>query len=76
MTTAQNHPPTINFRRLFEAAPTPCLVLNPELTIVAVNDAYLEATFTQRENILGQALFDIFPDNPAEPNPTGSVNVR
>ena len=76
MTTQKKHPPTIDFRRLFEAAPTPYLVLNPELTIVAVNDAYLEVTFTQRENIVGQALFDVFPDNPAEPNPTASANVR
>ena len=35
-----------DFRALFEAAPTPLLVLDPELTIVAVSDAYLAATMT------------------------------
>ena len=37
------------FRRLFESAPGLYLVLSPEdLHIVAVSDAYLKATMTQR----------------------------
>ena len=38
-----------DFRALFEAAPTPFLVLAPpDFRIVAVNDAYLRATMTAR----------------------------
>ena len=68
--------PPLDFRRLFEAAPGLYLVLTPELTIVASSDAYLRATMTEREAILGRGLFDVFPDNPDDPNATGVLNLR
>ena len=65
-----------DFRRLFESAPGLYLVLDPTLRIVAVSDAYLSATMTHREDILNQALFDVFPDNPDDPKATGVGNLR
>ena len=68
-----------DFRKLFEAAPALYLVLAPDApryTIVAVSDAYARATLTQREAILGRSLFDVFPDNPADPTATGVANLR
>jgi signal transduction histidine kinase/ActR/RegA family two-component response regulator len=62
--------------RLIEAAPGAFLVLDPKLTIVAVTEAYLAATKTVRDEILGRDLFDVFPDNPKDPNATGSRNLR
>jgi signal transduction histidine kinase len=62
--------------RLLEAAPGAYLVLDPEFTIVAVTDAYLRATFTVREQILGRGLFDVFPDNPNDPAASGTRNLR
>jgi len=59
------------FHRLFEASPDLYLVLAPDLTIVAVNDAYAQATRTQRAQILGRGLFDVFPDNPGDPQADG-----
>jgi signal transduction histidine kinase len=44
--------------------------------IVAVSDAYLRATLTKRDNILGRHLFEIFPDNPDEAGATGTSNLR
>jgi hypothetical protein len=44
------------------------LVLDPGLTIVGVTQAYLDATMTQRELIVGRGLFDVFPDNPDDPD--------
>src|SRR4029077_12039216 len=64
------------FRALFESAPGLYLVLTPDLTIVAVSDAYLRATMTERDKILGRGLFEIFPDNPDEPGATGVSNLR
>jgi PAS domain-containing protein len=55
-----------DFRTLFEAAPGLFLVLDPELRIVAASDAYLDATMTQREEIIGRGIFDVFPDNPED----------
>ncbi|MBI2944563.1 MAG: response regulator [Candidatus Wallbacteria bacterium] len=65
-----------NFRALFEAAPGLYLVLAPDLTIVAASDAYLAATMTRREAILGHGLFEVFPDNPDDPAATGKRNLR
>ena len=65
-----------DFRLLFEGAPGLYLVLTPDLKIVAVSDAYLRATMTQRAEILGRGLFDVFPDNPADPAATGVANLR
>ena len=49
--------PSPDFRALFESAPGLYLVLTPALTIVAASNAYLHATMTQREAILGRHLW-------------------
>lgn len=64
-----------NFRRLFEAAPALFLVLDPDGVIVAVSDAYLTATLTKRDEIVGRGLFDVFPDNPSDADATGVGNL-
>ena len=66
----------LDFRALFESAPGCYLVLDPGLVIVAVSDAYLHATMTRREDILGRGLFEVFPDNPDDPEATGVGNLR
>jgi signal transduction histidine kinase/ActR/RegA family two-component response regulator len=68
-------PPGPNFQSLFESAPGLYLVLDSELTIVAVTDSYLRATMTVREEILGRGLFEVFPDNPDDPQATGVGNL-
>ena len=65
-----------DYRLLFETAPGPYLILTPDLTIVAVNAAYLTATMTKREEIVGHGLFEVFPDNPDDPAATGVRNLR
>src|SRR6218665_2969533 len=79
-TTSSAHPdpgtPPVDFKVLFESAPGLYLVLAPDLRIVAVTDAYLSATSTQRDQILGRGIFDVFPDNPNDPKATGTRNLR
>jgi signal transduction histidine kinase/ActR/RegA family two-component response regulator len=65
-----------DFRLLFESAPGLYLVLAPDFTIVAVSNAYLVATMTERAAILRRGLFDVFPDNPDDPAATGVSNLR
>ncbi len=67
---------TVDFRALFESAPGLYLVLTRDLTIVAVSEAYLRATMTTREGILGRPLFEVFPDNPDDPAADGVRNLR
>ena len=68
--------PTPDYKALFQWAPGLFLVLEPDLTIAAVSDAYLKATMTEREDITGRNLFDVFPDNPADPTADGVRNLR
>lgn len=65
-----------DFKLLFESSPGLYLVLTPDFTIVAVSDAYLEATMTERINILGKNIFNVFPDNPHDTQATGTKNLR
>jgi len=65
-----------DFRTLFESAPGSYLALTPALVIVAASDAYLQATMTRREEILGRHLFNVFPDNPGDATATGVSNLR
>ena len=65
----------IDYQRLFEATPTPYLILDQQLRIVAVNDSYLNATMTEREQIIGRPIFDVFPGNLADPKATGVRNL-
>ncbi|MBI1852196.1 MAG: response regulator [Planctomycetes bacterium] len=76
MSDASASLPTPDFRILFESAPGLYLVLTPDLTIVAVSDAYLRATMTRRDEILGKGLFEVFPDNPDDPTASGVRNLR
>jgi PAS domain S-box-containing protein len=65
-----------DFRAIFESAPGLFLVLAPDLSIVAANDAYLKTTMTKRDEIVGRGLFEVFPDNPDDPTSSGTRNLR
>ncbi|NUK69055.1 PAS domain-containing protein, partial [Streptomyces lunaelactis] len=67
--------PQIDYVALFAATPSPYLVLGPDLVVVDVNDAYLRATGRTRDELVGQYIFDAFPDNPADPNADGVRNL-
>ncbi|MCL6098147.1 MAG: PAS domain S-box protein [Bacteroidetes bacterium] len=66
----------LQFRALFESVPGMFLILKPDLTIVGASNAYLQATMTKREEIMGRGLFDVFPDNPNDPSADGVSNLR
>ncbi|MEP7363442.1 MAG: hypothetical protein ABI972_09320 [Acidobacteriota bacterium] len=65
-----------DFKLLFESAPGLYLALTPEFHIAAGSDAYLRATMTQREQLLGRLNFDVFDDNPDEAGATGVCSLR
>lgn len=66
----------LQFRALFESLPGLYVVLSPDHGIVAVSDAYLNATHTTREGIVGRNFFDVFPDNSDDPAANGAANLR
>lgn len=64
----------VDFHALFDAAPSPYLVLDPELRIVTANQARLAVTGRRLEDIVGRYVFEVFPGQrdrpeggPAEP---------
>jgi serine phosphatase RsbU (regulator of sigma subunit) len=66
----------IDYAALFAETPSPYLVLGPDLVIVDVNRAYLQATGRSHDDLVGQYLFDAFPDNPADPEADGVRNLN
>jgi PAS domain-containing protein len=65
------------FQPEFEASSHPNMLLDPApgLRIVDINDAYAQATFTKRSDLVGRSLFDIFPDNPDDALADGVSNL-
>lgn len=62
----------------FNISPTPSLLLHidwPKFTIANVNEAYLEATQTKREDLIGKGIFEAFPDNDSDPSADGVKNL-
>ncbi|SDQ43488.1 Signal transduction histidine kinase [Thermostaphylospora chromogena] len=55
----------VDYEAVFAVLPVPFAVLTPDLTVVAVNNAYLEATNRTRADLLGRSIFTAFPANPA-----------
>lgn len=61
---------------VFAVTAAPYLLLDAELNIRAVNDAYLRATSRERDELIGEQMFDAFPDNPADVAATGVQNLQ
>jgi len=68
--------PSQDFLAVFESLPGAFAVLDPDLRIIAVSDAYLEVTMTTRAGILGRGLFEVFPDDPDAPQRDTFAAVR
>lgn len=61
-------PAPVDFARIFELAPNAYMILDEELRYVAANPAYLAATSTTLDRLLGRRLFDVFPNDPTDPD--------
>jgi len=64
-----------NHFTLFETVPDLYLILSPQLDIITASNAYLQATFTVREEITGRNVFEVFPDNPETPEANSVKNL-
>jgi signal transduction histidine kinase len=61
---------------IFHALPGPCLVVSPELIVEAANDAYLVATGTHRDALVGHQLPEAPPDYFAPAGPQWLPSLR
>jgi PAS domain S-box-containing protein len=70
---------SVDIRNFFTSLPGSNVLVRPNapvFTIVAVSDAYLQATGRTRDELIGRGLFDLFPNNPEDPNQTSEKTVR
>lgn len=68
--------PTVNFRLLFDLSPNPYMLLDRELRYVAANPAYVRATGTSLDDLIGRYIFDAFPNDPDDPTNESAVLLR
>ena len=61
--------PEPGYKEIFYNSQAPMLMIGtdaPAYTMLDVNNAYLEATYTRRESLIGQPVFGVFPANPTD----------
>jgi PAS domain S-box-containing protein len=63
-------------QKIFDSLPGLYLILSSDLIIQAASNAYLEATFTVREQITGKHIFEVFPDHKNAPEAQATKNLN
>lgn len=51
-------------KTIFDRMPNAAMVLNTDLVYVDVNDAYCDSVQRQKSDLIGNYVFDVFPDTP------------
>lgn len=54
----------IDFEALLGRSPNPYIIMDPDFTIVWMNEAYLKSTMRTREDLVGRGMFEAFPSDP------------
>lgn len=65
----------IDFAKVFQALPSPVMLLAPDLTILGANRAYVQISGRGLDELVGRFIFDVFPDSPTE-EATGARTLR
>jgi PAS domain S-box-containing protein len=71
--------PQPHFEQVFQFIPNPSVLLLPDapkFTIVAVNNAYLEAVNFSEKDLIGKGIFEAFPGNPEDKISNGVENLK
>jgi PAS domain S-box-containing protein len=66
----------MDYQAIFNQSPALMVLLDTKFNILSVSDAFLNTSKTSREKVIGQYLFDVFPDNPDEHNFEGGNIIR
>lgn len=74
---AQVHISSEHLSLLLNSLPGKILILTPnDYKVVAVSDEYAQAVMLKRDAVLGRCMFDLFSDDPSEPEVDGVRNLR
>jgi signal transduction histidine kinase len=74
--TSKHKEEDIDYRAIVQGLPGLYVILDTDLTIVDVSNAYNRATMTRREDMLGKTMFEVFPDNPDDAQADGVRNLH
>ncbi|GGW27770.1 PP2C family protein-serine/threonine phosphatase [Streptomyces griseoloalbus] len=67
---------SIDYAAVYRALPGMVALLTPDLVFADVNEAFVRGSGRSREDLVGRFLFDVFPDNPKEPESGGAHHLR
>ncbi len=64
------------YQQLLEAQSGLILLISPDLKIIGASQSYLREAGLNREQIIGEHIFTVFPDNPSTPEVSSSAILR
>jgi PAS domain S-box-containing protein len=67
---------TIDFRTVFDRSPNAYMLLDRQFRYVGANAAYLRATASRIEDLLGRNVFEVFPHDAADPSNESAGRLR
>jgi len=65
----------IDYRAVFRTLPAGIALVGPDMVYLDVNPAYERLAGRPRSALIGRNVFRLYPDNPHDPQATGSRNV-
>ncbi len=71
-----NHQDEVDWHAIIQALPGLFVLLDSQLTILEVSNAYARSTMIERDAAIGKGMFEVFPDNPADPAADGVRNLH
>ena len=66
----------IDYEAVFQALPGMVALLTPELVYADANEDFQRLSGRTREQLVGQYIFDVFPENPNDPAAAGMRDVQ
>ena len=66
----------VDFTAVFDRSPNPYMLLDRQLRYVAANAAYLRVTAARLEDLIGRCVFDVFPNDPGDPDNASARMLR
>lgn len=67
---------SIDYEAVFQALPGMVALLTPELVYADANEDFQRLSGRTRAQLVGRYIFDVFPQNPNDPNATGMRDVE
>lgn len=68
--------PGVDYRGVYMVLPAMIALITPDLVYTDVNDAYERNSGRSREELIGRHVFEVFPDNPNDPEAKGARDLE